>query len=404
MPSKLSKYQSWLNIRECAVCGARAIGINFGVLTCSPCKGKRIFDLINIFYDCLLAFFRRNAKKADCLKLACRSSHFKGQSNAICSDLRHCTSCRLRQCFFVGMKIQMIRSDEENQRYRELIQSNRERKRDVILLQENQQDFQIIPRGIFSPCTTLDEKDWGLLSNVFYAYENYCVQQYKATREKIFATNIQYTDEKSFYLRYHTAARVNSVSSVLSFLSSVPIVRSLSRRKQFFLCQHNTAALIIPNAFELEQVCFSEPKQLVLDRTAAQCTYGVSLFEQWVFMKQRLDVIIVNDPVITRLCLIILFFSTPLLCYFDPTLPAISIASIVYLNKIQNSFVNLLWNYLLHRQGYLGTIRILNNLIRAYLQSQKFLQTIQHQLQTQRDLDEMNTMLKRAYVFDNQEN
>ena len=241
------------------------------------------------------------------------------------------------------------------------------------------------------------------MSNVFYAYENYCVQRYTATREKIFAANTQHTDEKSFYLQYHAAARVNSISSVLSFLSSIPIVRSLSRRKQFFLCQHNTAALIIPNAFELEQVCFSEPKQLVLDRTAAQYTYGTSLFEQWAFMKQRFDVIVVNDPVVTRLCLIILFFSTPLLCYFDSTLPQIAAESIVYLNKIQNSFVNLLWNYLLHRQGYLGTIRILNNLIRAYLQSQRFLQTIQHKLRTQRDLDEMNTMLKRAYVFDNQE-
>ena len=44
------------------------------------------------------------------------------------------------------MKIQMIRSDEENQRYRELIQSNRQRKRDFVLLQNSQQDLQIIPR------------------------------------------------------------------------------------------------------------------------------------------------------------------------------------------------------------------------------------------------------------------
>jgi hypothetical protein len=25
--------------RECAVCGSKAIGFNFGVSTCAPCKG-----------------------------------------------------------------------------------------------------------------------------------------------------------------------------------------------------------------------------------------------------------------------------------------------------------------------------------------------------------------------------
>ncbi len=25
---------------SCAICGSKSIGINFGVLTCSPCKGN----------------------------------------------------------------------------------------------------------------------------------------------------------------------------------------------------------------------------------------------------------------------------------------------------------------------------------------------------------------------------
>ena len=29
--------------RQCAICGTKAIGINFGVPTCAPCKGNRKF-------------------------------------------------------------------------------------------------------------------------------------------------------------------------------------------------------------------------------------------------------------------------------------------------------------------------------------------------------------------------
>ncbi len=25
--------------RQCAICGSKAIGVNFGALTCAPCKG-----------------------------------------------------------------------------------------------------------------------------------------------------------------------------------------------------------------------------------------------------------------------------------------------------------------------------------------------------------------------------
>ncbi|CAF5228868.1 unnamed protein product, partial [Rotaria magnacalcarata] len=42
--------------RDCTICGANAIGVNFGVLTCSPCK----------------AFFRRNAHRKDVLVSSCQ--------------------------------------------------------------------------------------------------------------------------------------------------------------------------------------------------------------------------------------------------------------------------------------------------------------------------------------------
>jgi hypothetical protein len=33
--------------RQCAICGSKAIGVNFGALTCAPCKGNKYFMEIN---------------------------------------------------------------------------------------------------------------------------------------------------------------------------------------------------------------------------------------------------------------------------------------------------------------------------------------------------------------------
>ena len=46
-----------------------------------------------------------------------------------CSQIRYCTSCRLRRCFNVGMKEELVRTDEEKQRYKQLIETNRQRRR-----------------------------------------------------------------------------------------------------------------------------------------------------------------------------------------------------------------------------------------------------------------------------------
>jgi Fe2+ or Zn2+ uptake regulation protein len=63
-------------------------------------------------------------------------------------------------------------------------------------------------------------------------------------------------------LNHHIAGRVNSITSYLSFLSSIPIIQSLSSSNRFYLCKHNVRSLICLNLHEIEQTCFSEPWQV----------------------------------------------------------------------------------------------------------------------------------------------
>ncbi|CAF4356994.1 unnamed protein product, partial [Adineta steineri] len=43
-------------------------------------------------------------------------------------QIRRCSSCRLRRCFDMGMKEELVRTDEENERHKQLVDLNRKRR------------------------------------------------------------------------------------------------------------------------------------------------------------------------------------------------------------------------------------------------------------------------------------
>jgi hypothetical protein len=46
-------------------------------------------------------------------------------------QIRRCSSCRLRRCFEMGMKEELVRTEAENERHRQLVSLNRKR-RDIL--------------------------------------------------------------------------------------------------------------------------------------------------------------------------------------------------------------------------------------------------------------------------------
>ncbi|NXN23197.1 NR1I3 protein, partial [Nycticryphes semicollaris] len=85
--------------KVCAVCGDRATGYHFHVMTCEGCKG----------------FFRRSINKG---------VHFTCPFSRSCpitkAKRRQCQACRLQKCLDVGMKKDMIMSEEALRRRRAL--------------------------------------------------------------------------------------------------------------------------------------------------------------------------------------------------------------------------------------------------------------------------------------------
>lgn len=89
----------------CRVCGDKATGYHFNVMTCEGCKG----------------FFRRTVKRN--AKLRCPFP--KGCCEITRKTRRQCQACRLRKCLECGMKKELIMSDAAVEQRRALIRSRK---------------------------------------------------------------------------------------------------------------------------------------------------------------------------------------------------------------------------------------------------------------------------------------
>nr|XP_021504256.1 nuclear receptor subfamily 1 group I member 2 isoform X2 [Meriones unguiculatus] len=98
-------------LQICRVCGDKANGYHFNVMTCEGCKG----------------FFRRAMKRNVRLRCPFR----KGTCEITRKTRRQCQACRLRKCLESGMKKEMIMSDAAVEQRRALIKRKKREKTEV---------------------------------------------------------------------------------------------------------------------------------------------------------------------------------------------------------------------------------------------------------------------------------
>lgn len=78
----------------------------------------------------------------------------------------------------------------------------------------------------------------------------------------MFEEEMKHPERAISKIDHHIQTRVNNIKAYLSFLSSMPIIRSLSSKDRLYLCKHNVRSLIFLNYYELDQACFSEAWQV----------------------------------------------------------------------------------------------------------------------------------------------
>ncbi|CAF1465124.1 unnamed protein product, partial [Rotaria sordida] len=305
------------DLDRCLVCDDIAIGLNFGVPTCMPCK----------------AFFRRNAVKLGTHEFICQND---GDCIITYKYRRSCNCCRLAKCFRVGMKKSLILSDEKREARNELIAINR-LKRGQISKPECLTWIQSpsLLRMSSNSIQYLSSSDQVLLANIFHAYENTCIVAKNTTLQNL--PTVQHTSLHEF---------VNEMSSEfhvsIEYLKLIPEFNNLIMDDKVRLIKNHIGTIVHINQ---PLMLPGPPINLVVSWTNL---FNLNITKS-LLKRHKIIEPYIFDPIILKVILIILVLSSGNcrnIDYLDINLICDDSLSIF---RAQNIYVELLWKYILSR-------------------------------------------------------
>lgn len=295
---------------------------------------------------CCKAFFRRNALFG-LESYQCRYSTENCTINM--RTRRDCSYCRLKKCFEVGMKKELILTDDVKRMKREKLHANRQ----LTLVQR--QEF-------------LKEDDLIYIRNLANLYEEYCrlpimtyeKREYDMICHQPLKTRIKF----QHYVESYQMHRL----SVEKFLKFVPEMQQFSCEEQKLLSANNIRYLMRVNSIEVLTDSFPSWGAIHL---LLEIIYGKSLIEETDYYLRQLKSNL-SDPRCTQLLLIVLFFSTSnnQSCRLNT----------LTLFKIQEKYTQILWMYLLQYYGEVLAYQKFSAIIRYCVH----LQTIHHLIESKK--------------------
>ncbi|UJR30113.1 hypothetical protein I4U23_017654 [Adineta vaga] len=335
---------------KCRVCNDPAIGLNFGVQTCSPCK----------------AFFRRNAVKLGTTEFQCRDD---GDCPVTSDTRRQCNCCRLAKCFRVGMNPKAIRTDDQRQERLQLIEYNRQKRSE----QNNDTEYSMIisnkqsirPINLLCNSTLkqsiLSPDDHIRLTNIYQSYDQMCTSY-------TYNEHLNMPVNETLTLRKFLNASSNIYIGLISFLQSIPEFRSIPVDTKIFLVKSNFNQVLFKHSALITKTI---TPHLMKDSPVLLHLFPKDLYMNLCERGHAL-LAFVHDPILLKLFFVILMLSTYLnIPYeFDPMINTdINVTRTVL--SAQNIYVELLWRYILSRStSYRQSVQLLTSLISRTLNSQ----------------------------------
>lgn len=130
---------------------------------------------------------------------------------------------------------------------------------------------------------------------------------------------------------------------------------------------------------------------------------GPEIYPDFCYVENLMRKHIINDPIVVRLWMVILFFSTPLQYHNDnqSTTPLFKKRSAI--TETQNTYTTLFWKYLLHRHQENEAVRIFADLIRVCLKMQQVGSRIYLHLRSKQDLLPTHETLNRLVTVETDE-
>ncbi|CAF3083436.1 unnamed protein product [Rotaria socialis] len=345
-------------VLQCVVCGAKAFGYNFDRITCESCK----------------AFFRRNALR-NMVDLQCR---FGGKCDITAENRRHCTYCRIRKCFTIGMRKDWIRSEKEKNK--KLIQGEKQRK-----TKQTKRRLQIsMPRDSenFNSPVTLSSADRASLNNISHCYDQYAGEP---------SISVYSAPQQVLTLRLHEFYNRKKpiVVSFISYFKHLPEFQQLNIDDQVLLIKQNIHILLPVNYALLKTPAHSQFRYTRIQ--TAGCVNNINLHSMYQLLSNTFVPFVTLDPLVVKLFLIILFLTTNLLTTnFD----TVGYKQLGYIHRIQSAYTQLLWLYMIEKYGEKRAVILYTRIITTFLHLQTVINRIDSIIRLNKDTQYLDSLMK----------
>lgn len=201
----------------CSVCGDKASGFHYNVLSCEGCKG----------------FFRRSVIK---------SAQYSCKNNGRCEmDMymrRKCQQCRLRKCREAGMLEQCVLSEEQ-------IRLKKQKKQHE---EETARSSSVVTPTPPPECATLDPQQEDMIQKLV-ALQKQCNKRSFLDRPKVTpwpqSQDLQNREVRQQRFAHFTELAIMSVQEIVDFAKQLPGFLELTREDQIALLKTSTIEIML---------------------------------------------------------------------------------------------------------------------------------------------------------------
>jgi hypothetical protein len=290
--------------------------------------------------------------------------------------------CRLTACVQAGMRRQLNKSASQARKRQQLEDKRR------LLVEEKYKRAQLVSLDLLNADrSSLNVNQWGLISNITHIYD----VLFEEHKQKLIHFQM-HDEQKPVKLRLkiskYQQLAATCFTFIVPFLERIPDYQTLELSNRLTLIHHNTTTLTGIHSHYMISVTEFLPYYNKNYVPIMNMIYGNELVFENEKLRQKSDSIFHTDLFLVKLVLVIFAFSnvTPCLSYtFNPTSKSMNDEMMFSktLFQIQNTYVDVLWRYMLFR------FRDENLVVRLYshiIYNCLHVQTFSNQVAEQNDL------------------
>ncbi|CAF3388138.1 unnamed protein product [Rotaria sp. Silwood1] len=322
----------------------------------------------------------------------CRELHlmtrcqFQNDCNVTKKTRSHCSSCRLKKCFELGMNPILIRNIPDSTNISKIGQQ-------VQMIEDKEIHLPTpLPLSLLrSERSTLTTNEWTLLSNFLHAFD----EQNPSARIQKYLNELSSLPPK---LRLKSSDTYNMVgqffTGVQSLIGHSPDLYSLSFDARRALAKHNLSTVGAFNGIFLcrELDLFNNPVFF----NACCLYYGAEFIMNCSRHSARCDP---NGSLIKMLLFVVTFSSNCSIVTFDDKEPVTIMSTSIDLIRIQNLYVTVLWKYLLYVYGFKEATRRFSYLVKNIIDITHMLESMPKNETHDLMIETIATETERALVI-----